>query len=78
MAVKPKSPNPLAVVADDIVSTDPDPLVVAAYIGDMSVSLRGMADQSNHTFLAYLLDLVYEESTIIARKTNCRPIESGR
>lgn len=52
----------------ELASADSDPQAVAVYIGEMAVELRGLADQSGLAFLAYLLDLVYEESTIVARK----------
>ncbi len=52
----------------DISSSDPQ--VTAEYIGDMVIGLRQLADQSNLAFLAYLLDLVYEETTIITRKSS--------
>ncbi len=54
-------------VSRKLTAVESDPAGVAAYIGDMTIGLRELADQSDLTFLAYLLDLVYEETTIIAR-----------
>lgn len=41
----------------------------AEYIGGMIVELREMADSSDHVFLAYLLDMAYEEAVSAANKS---------
>jgi len=60
-------------VTGKLITVETDPAGVAAYIGDMTISLRQMAEQSGLSFLAYLLDLAYEESTIVVRKVPTKP-----
>jgi hypothetical protein len=67
MTANRKSKSEMVDVTSELASVEADPARVAAYIGDMTIGLRELADQSDLTFLAYLLDLVYEESTIITR-----------
>lgn len=40
----------------------PEPVETATYILDMSLALRNIANDSGHTFLAYLLDMAAEEA----------------
>ncbi|MBZ0216534.1 MAG: hypothetical protein K8F25_08275 [Fimbriimonadaceae bacterium] len=40
----------------------------AEYISGMIVELRALADSSDHVFLAYLLDMAYEEAVTAANK----------
>ncbi|MBL4759030.1 MAG: hypothetical protein JKY32_15805 [Rhizobiales bacterium] len=70
MAVSPKlRKTQVSKISETNISTN-DPHEAAEYIGDMAIGLRQLADQSDLTFLAYLLDLVYEETTIITRNSS--------
>jgi hypothetical protein len=39
-----------------------DPRDAAAYVADMLIELRNVADTANLTFLAFLLDIAFEEA----------------
>ena len=44
-----------------------EPQDAAEYIHDMAIELKGIAESAKFTFLAYLLDLVIEESAMQKR-----------
>ncbi|MFQ5625577.1 MAG: hypothetical protein ACE5FM_02870 [Methyloligellaceae bacterium] len=43
------------------------PQDAAGYIHGMAIELKGIAESAGHSFLAYLLDLVIEESAVQKR-----------
>ena len=48
-------------------SESASPQDAAGYIHEMAIELKGIAESARHSFLAYLLDLVIEESTVQKR-----------
>ncbi len=44
-----------------------DPREVAVYIADVSLEMRNMARRANMAFLAYLLEMVFQEAFDLSR-----------
>ena len=45
-----------------------DPREVAAYIADVSLEMRNMAKRANLAFLAYLLEMVFQEAFDLSQR----------
>ncbi len=54
-------------VGEDELSEPTSPQEAASYIHGMSIELKGIAESAGYSFLAYLLNLVIEESAVQKR-----------